>query len=98
MKIPRWQQAHPHIGLLPARKNACSRAHMQAFSHEKYLEVRNFYVKCLNWIGLIQINPRTKKQKSVQMSWLVSWRRFMTSMSHALLAASMMCGIKRQLW
>ena len=31
------------------------------------------------------------------MSWLVSWRRFMTSMSHALLAASMICGIKRQL-
>ena len=63
MKIPRWQQAHPHIGLLPARKKACSRAYMQAFSHEKYLEVRNLYVKCLNWIGLIQINPRTKKQK-----------------------------------
>ena len=51
------------IGLLPARKKASSRAHMQAFSHEKYLEVRNLYVKCLNWIGLIQINPRTKKTK-----------------------------------
>ena len=47
MKIPRWQQAHPHIGL----------------SHEKYLEVRNLYVKCLDWIGLIQINPRTKKKQ-----------------------------------
>ena len=58
MKIPRWQQA-----LVASAQKACSRAYMQAFSHEKYLEVRNLYVKCLNWIGLIQINPRTKKTK-----------------------------------
>ena len=55
--------ANLQIGLLPVRKNACSRAHMQAFSHEKYLDVRNLYVKCLNWIGLIQHNPKPKKHK-----------------------------------
>ena len=57
----KFEGNHENHRLVASGKKTYSRAHMQAFSHEKYLEVRNLYVKCLNWIGLIQINPRTKK-------------------------------------